>query len=661
MSASAVMNHQSPPLMGEVQPRALSRKEDLLALLDPALRQVSPRYVERNYVIPICVRDGVLLVATWDPLLDVPELADAVGAESIEYCLVTPTDFRRLLMSIRLGFGDEPHPEAEEPAPRNELLIPAEHEDARCVALLDSMLLEAVGNGASDLHLEHYGNHVRVRIRVDGDLMDLDQFRLTTEQLIGVINVVKIRARLDITERRIPMGGRFTLTAGGHAFDLRIQTQPTLHGEHIIFRLLSHDSRLRSIEELGFPPEMAKAYLRLLASPSGLLLVVGPTGSGKSTTLYGGLSVLAADTTRKVITIEDPIEYAIEGIQQTQIVPELDLNFANAVRVFVREDPDVIFVGEIRDGETALEAIRASQTGHIVLSTLHSIDSVDAVQRLIDLGMHPNSIANEMIGIFAQRLAKRICTHCRQRVEPSPEILREVFGDEIPKRFHCFRGKGCPQCRQRGTSGRIAVVEFLRPDARFRKAVVRQDPIDEMRAIALEIGLRPMRDHALSLVEQGIIALEELPQLFSPEQLRKTNTKAIAADRLRGYVRSVCDSEDNRRRDSLPAPAASLQLAGDGGVSRQTRADAVADSVTEIEDGRIGDGVVDVVAVLPAAGQPGFLKDAQVLGDIRLRGADSGDEGGDVALAALQSLKDADADRFAEGAEPGGHEVDHFN
>ncbi|HEX7680847.1 MAG TPA: ATPase, T2SS/T4P/T4SS family, partial [Thermoanaerobaculia bacterium] len=202
MSASAVMNHKSPALMGEVQPRILSRKEDLLALLDPALRQVSPRYVERNYVIPICVRDGVLLVATWDPLLDVPELADAVGAESIEYCLVTPTDFRRLLMSIRLGFGDEPHPEAEEPAPRNELLIPAEHEDARCVALLDSMLLEAVGNGASDLHLEHYGNHVRVRIRVDGDLMDLDQFRLTTEQLIGVINVVKIRARLDITERR---------------------------------------------------------------------------------------------------------------------------------------------------------------------------------------------------------------------------------------------------------------------------------------------------------------------------------------------------------------------------------------------------------------------------------------------------------------------------
>lgn len=589
MSASVGMTQERAAGKAGSEPRVLRTKEDLQVLLDPALMRISLRYVERNYVIPICIRDGVLLAATWDPLLDVPELADAIGAKSIEYCLVTPTDFRRLLMSIHLGFGDEPHPEPEEPAPFNELLISAEHEDARCVALLDSILLEAVGNGASDLHLEHYGNHVRVRIRVDGDLMDINQVRLTPDQLIGVINVVKIRARLDITERRLPLGGRFTLTAGGRAFDLRVQTQPSLYGEHLIIRLLSHDSRLLSIEQLGFPPDMAKAFLRLLASPSGLLLVVGPTGSGKSTTLYGGLTVLADDTTRKVITIEDPIEYAIEGIQQTQIFPELDLNFANAMRVFVREDPDVIFVGEIRDGETALEALRASQTGHIVLSTLHSTDSVDAVQRLIDLGMHPNSIANEMIGIFAQRLAKRICTHCRQRVEPSPEILREIFGDDPPKRFRSFRGKGCRHCRQRGTSGRIAVAEFLRPNARFRKAVARQESLDELRAIALEIGLRPMRDHALSLVQQGIVALEELPQLFSPEQLRKNPVKAVVADLLSGPVQSVRDSDDNRARQSSPAPPALPQLGGDDGMPRQARADAVADGVAEIEDGRIGD------------------------------------------------------------------------
>jgi type IV pilus assembly protein PilB len=239
--------------------------------------------------------------------------------------------------------------------------------------------------------------------------------------------VLKVSSELDISEHRLPQGGRFTARAGGRVFDLRVQTQPSLHGEHAILRLLPQGEKLLTIEDLGFAPHIAQAYDRLLRVPAGLVLVVGPTGSGKSTTLYAGLQVLSRDPTRKVISVEDPIEYALDGIQQVVARPDLGFGFAQAMRAFVREDPDVILVGEIRDGETALEAIRASQTGHLVLSTLHCNDAVDAVQRLRDLGMHKNSIAAELQAVFAQRLAKRICPGCKIDAVPDPSSRARCF------------------------------------------------------------------------------------------------------------------------------------------------------------------------------------------------------------------------------------------
>ena len=493
---------------------------DLVSITDPELvRRVSRRFQEYNHLIPLAIQNDRLIVATSEPGGVVPSLASTVGASKIEVILITLTDYRRLRLALDLKQSPRGVTGNGEIEAGTQNLLAEENLEGPVRELFQAILLDAIAERASDIHLEVYGDYVRVRIRVDGDLRDLTHLQLTKEQLLGVVSVVKVRASMDLAEHRVPQGGRFSVRVGNHEYDLRAQTQPALHGEHIVLRLLPQNMKLLSITDLGFPDDLARSYRRLIDSPTGLLLVVGPTGSGKSTTLNAGLQVLATETTRKVLTIEDPIEYAIEGIQQSQVRPDLGFSFANAMRAFVREDPDVILVGEIRDGETALEALRASQTGHLVLSTLHCNDAVDAVQRLFDLGMHPNSIASELAAVFAQRLGKRICETCREPHTPSAEELSEVFPTGAPPGFQAFKGKGCEHCSGTGSYGRIAVVEYLAVNARIRRAIAKRLPLDELREAAIAAGLIPMRTHALDLVRQGVIALDELPQMLTPEQL----------------------------------------------------------------------------------------------------------------------------------------------
>ncbi len=268
-------------------------------------------------------------------------------------------------------------------------------------------------------------------------------------------------------------------------------------------------------------PKVMRHYRRLLDNPSGLVLVVGPTGSGKSTTLYAGLSELAKDGRRKVLTIEDPIEYSIEGIQQTWTRPDIGFNFADGMRSFVRLDPDVILVGEIRDQETALEAIRASQTGHVVLSTLHSNDAVDALQRIYDLQVHANSIASELMAVIAQKLAKRICPECRQEAEPRPRrYWRSCFPKARPRQFPLLStASGCEACNGRGTQGRVAVVEYMQVNSEIRTAISLQYPVARLRAIALDSGLTTMRDSALDSRYGGGHSLIELPRILPSDRM----------------------------------------------------------------------------------------------------------------------------------------------
>lgn len=494
--------------------------EELLKFVDVDLaRRVPGRFRDFHRLIPICRNGDQVVVATSDPAVYVPSLASALEAGRIDLRLITPTDYQRLRAGLDLGqLGAEPEPAG---GPRPIDLAPApESIDSATIALFDAIVLDAVACRASDIHLEIYGDRPRVRIRVDGDLREVTRFRFTPAQFMTLVNVGKVKSRLDIAEHRAPQGGRFSTRVGDQVFDVRVQTQPSLHGEHLILRLLPQERRPLSIPDLGFSDDLASAYQRLLASPGGLVLVVGPTGSGKTTTLYAGLQLLARDPTRKVISVEDPIEYAIDGVQQTQVLPEVGFTFANAMRAFVREDPDVILVGEIRDPETALEALRASQTGHLVLSTLHCNDTVDAVQRLLDLGMHPNSVGSELLAVVSQRLAKRICNGCRQETTPDPALAVEVFPDGLPPGFTTWRGAGCERCGGFGSYGRVAVAELLPATPELRTAISRRPPLDELRELARAAGLIPLRENALDLVRKGVIAFEELRDMIPPDQLR---------------------------------------------------------------------------------------------------------------------------------------------
>jgi len=505
--------------------------DETLNHLNPDLfRRFSRTFLDLSRVIPVGEEDGRLFVVTDDPDARTDQLERLTPKHRITCHLVTPTDFRRIWSALDLTVKgsrfvaeqtDIPKARPENEDGVKDLLGQATNKQISpyLVSVYEAILLDAVSEKASDIHIEQYEGRVRIRLRVDGDLHDLPQYQLSAREIRGVINVIKLRAELNIAEHRLPQGGRSRLQLGDATYDLRIQTQPSLHGENAIIRLLPQTGRAMTIAELGMSPAVGTRYQRLLDNPAGLVLVVGPTGSGKSTTLYAGLQTLADDGRRKVITVEDPIEYSINNIQQTRVRSEIGFSFADAMRAFVREDPDVILVGEIRDGETALEAIRASQTGHVVLSTLHCNDAVDSLQRLYDLGVHPNSIAGELLAVIAQRLAKRICRHCRKTATPDPAVLAEVFPDGPPANFTCFEGEGCDKCNGRGTHGRVAIVEYMEVDTDIRNAISSQPPIGELRWRALDAGLVTMRDSALDHVIEGIIPLSELPRILPRERM----------------------------------------------------------------------------------------------------------------------------------------------
>jgi type IV pilus assembly protein PilB len=494
--------------------------------------QLPERYMQHTNLLPVKMVGDTLVAATTEPRPSSTELEAVLDAPNVEPYLVTPTAFQRIWSALDSGRIREGLQEASKPTLDSKAGASPEIPDLGMVTagaprneyaeLFSSILLDAVDERASDIHFERYGRRVRIRFRVDGELRDVERYDLTKNEYRGLINVIKIAAGLDIAERRLPQGGRLERTIDGEMIDLRVQTQPTLDEEFCVIRLLPQDRDLLSIADLGFPDGIAAEYQRLVESPNGLILVVGPTGSGKSTTLYAGLQVLVRDAKKKVITVEDPIEYSIDGIEQTQARPNIGFSFADAMRSFVRQDPDAIMVGEIRDKETALEAIRASQTGHLVLSTLHCNDSVDAVQRLYDLGMQPNSIASELVGVFAQRLAKRICTNCRKPATPDDEIMEELFPGGPPSDFTAYQGRGCARCGGTGTRGRIAVVEALPVGPEIRRAIARELPLDDLRAEAEKAGLQPLRRHALELVEEGLIPLAELPRILSVEAMAPT-------------------------------------------------------------------------------------------------------------------------------------------
>lgn len=363
-------------------------------------------------------------------------------------------------------------------------------DDAPIIRMLNALLTQAARDGASDIHIEPFERHSSVRFRVDGTLREVVQPNRALHA--ALISRLKIMAELDISEKRLPQDGRISLRIGTRAVDVRVSTLPSAHGERAVLRLLDKSESKLELESVGMQGDVLARFLRLITQPHGIILVTGPTGSGKTTTLYAGLQRLDAGR-QNIMTVEDPIEYELHGVGQTQVNPKIDLTFAKALRAILRQDPDVIMIGEIRDHETAQIAIQASLTGHLVLATLHTNDAPSAVTRLTDMGVEPFLLSSSLLGVLAQRLVRKLCVHCRRQ--------------DAQGRWHPV---GCEHCSHSGYKGRTGIYELMVADDQIRALVHQRAAESRLFAAAEKAGMRTMREDGQRLIETGITSVEEV-------------------------------------------------------------------------------------------------------------------------------------------------------
>ncbi|MCQ9208822.1 MAG: Flp pilus assembly complex ATPase component TadA [Omnitrophica bacterium] len=378
----------------------------------------------------------------------------------------------------------------------------AKAEEAPVVKLVDLILRQAIKDRASDIHIEPFKDKISIRYRIDGVLYEIPP--PARHLLLAILSRVKILAKLDIAEKRLPQDGAFIVNIDNKVIDLRVSTIPTIHGEKTVLRILDKTQVPLDLSQLGFEPKDLENYRKGINSPWGLIFLTGPTGCGKSTTLYASLNEIKSPH-KNLLSIEDPVEYRLEGISQVQVKPDIGLTFANGLRAFLRQDPNIIMVGEVRDLETAQICIRAALTGHLVLSTLHTNDAPTAIGRLIDIGVPPYLISPSLLTVGAQRLLRKLCPECKEAYEVTPENLGKVKlnADLI------YRPRGCDYCNQTGYRGRIAIFEIMLINERLKEGVARGATYQELKAITKETGMRTLYENALKKVEQGITSLEE--------------------------------------------------------------------------------------------------------------------------------------------------------
>ena len=383
-------------------------------------------------------------------------------------------------------------------------------ETAPIIRLMNQIITEAIISRASDIHIEPQKRSVRVRYRIDGVLNDAMSLPKNIQP--GLVSRVKIMANLDIAERRRPQDGRINIKFRGREIDLRISILPAIFGEKVVMRILDKERSLIPLEKLGFSEDSLTIFKSLITQPYGMILITGPTGSGKSTTLYAVLRILNSPKVN-ILTAEDPVEYQLDGITQLQVNPKIGLTFANALRSFLRQDPDIILVGEIRDRETAQIAMEAALTGHLVFSTLHTNDSFSAPTRLIDMGIEPYLIASALIGVTAQRLVRKICNNCKKEIKPSRYMLEQLGIEDENITF--YKGEGCPICNNTGYKGRIAVQEILKIDDNIREMILKRASSTEIKEYAVKNGTKTLLQDALDKARKGITTLEEVLRVIS--------------------------------------------------------------------------------------------------------------------------------------------------
>jgi general secretion pathway protein E len=480
------------------------------------------RFMKQCKFIPIALENNVLTLAMTDPMdsatLDSVRQATGyqirtlLGAESEILDMLEKfygsdaSTMGRIIEGIDEGNIENLSDEIEDIEQLKDLAS-----EAPVIRLVNLLISKAIESRASDIHIEPFEKDLKVRYRIDGILHDVES--PPKKLKAALISRVKIMSKLNIAERRLPQDGRIKLKVLGKDIDLRVSTLPTLYGESVVMRILDKsNTSLYDIRRLGFPEDSLREFESLIRRPHGIFLVTGPTGSGKTTTLYSALSAINLPD-KKIITIEDPIEYQIDGVNQIHVNPQIGLTFAAGLRHIVRQDPDVIMIGEIRDLETAEIAIRAALTGHLVFSTLHTNDAPSAITRLIDMGAQDYLIASSLLGVLAQRLVRVICPSCKAEVFPVPEMLDEIGyrrGDPRNGPGQFYEGRGCENCGHTGFVGRVGIYELMNVNDDIRKLTVGKADANQIRKKATENGMRPLRDDGWLKVRQGTSSISEV-------------------------------------------------------------------------------------------------------------------------------------------------------
>jgi len=491
-----------------------------ISLVDPglSLRRVTDafplRYMQQYVFFPLAVEDGRLTVVMRDPA-DVEtldsirlqagcEVRVLLGSEqeilrALEEHYGASSSIDRIVQDIAED-GEGAEGGSEDVAQLKDLAS-----EAPVIRLVNLLIARAAELRASDIHIEPFDDTLRVRYRVDGVLVNADAPPKRLQA--AVVSRIKLMARMNIAERRLPQDGRIRTQAGGVELDIRVSTIPTIHGESVVMRLLDRASTLPDLHGLGFPEDAGRTFAGLIRRPHGILLVTGPTGSGKTTTLYAALRTINA-VEKKIITIEDPVEYQLEGVSQIQVKPRIGLTFAAGLRHIVRQDPDVILVGEIRDRETAEIAIHAALTGHLVLSTLHTNDAAGAITRLLDMGIENYLVSSTLLAVLAQRLVRRICAACKREYAPPADILKDLPPET--RRLRLFKGDGCPSCSGTGYSGRTGIFELLVMDDPLQRLILAKVDAGSIRADAVARGMTTLWQDGCRTVAEGTTTPEEV-------------------------------------------------------------------------------------------------------------------------------------------------------
>jgi len=482
--------------------------------------KVSYSFAKKNVVLPVQESDGIVMVAICDPLNLEPleELRLMLNSQ------IQPVYLPREMLSMAIhNCYEREHGAAsqlmahlsdknEESKNDGEIevydLLDDNQMQAPIIKLLNLILTEAIQQGASDIHFEPTENGLRVRYRIDGVLQT--RHSPAQEFQAQLLTRIKVMAKLDIAEHRLPQDGRIKLKMGRREIDFRVSTVPVTGGERIVLRILDKGNVILGLDKIGLLPSVFEEFKRLISLPEGVVLVTGPTGSGKTTTLYSAICELSNDETN-IMTIEDPVEYNLKGIAQIGVHPKIKLDFATGLRHILRQDPDIIMIGEIRDVETADIAIQASLTGHLVLSTLHTNDAPSTVTRLVDMGIEPYLLSSCIVGVMAQRLVRKICAECKQPYQPTPRELQNLglTESDLPHGI-LFRGEGCAACFGSGYKGRLGIYELMTVHHEIQKQIVKSPDAVELRRIALQNGMISLLEHGSHLVRQGITTVAEV-------------------------------------------------------------------------------------------------------------------------------------------------------